>query len=102
MKKPWYIWLSFFGYGCLSSKLNRELRYFMKPTNWGLYSKFMLHTLEDFVLISFPCIAFDKLVKWIAPNSGEIGNLIVFLFGYFLFVYFTYRLQRWAVKEGLL
>ena len=104
-KKPWYIWLSLFGFMFIAGDTSRRIK--MKRDNFDLWIRACLHMWKLMILyIIIPIPIGSFLVGIILDNVEFVntlgdyaGSYIMLIILYFLFVIATYRHVVWRRKN---
>ena len=108
MKKPWFIWLSIFGFmglfGVLGWKQFAAL--FHKSFDMTRWVLFLGHSMGlFFLLVVLPGPVLSMLISAIFGGSSgafAVASCLLLAYVYFVCVFINLHLYRWARKEGLL
>lgn len=107
MKRPWFIWLSLFGFIGLFAvlALKQFFQFFKGSFDTSRWVIFLFHSIGLFVLlVMLQGVLFTILVSVFFVEQSAAGYVVqsVFLiYMYFICVFLNLQLYRWAKKRNI-
>jgi len=112
LKKPWYIWLSIFGFMYLWSKTSSQFKFHSKslkdksgkPIHYmALWPEAVGNMLLSGLIVLMPSVAFSVIFSGIASSISSFAetvfNYLLFVVLYFSGVWAANRHDKWRKKH---